>query len=124
MADAPESKDCIRVEELEVFGHVGVTENERATSQRLAISFSVWPRRGFAELGDEIENTIDYSALAAVARDFVEATPTALIETLTERLATELFQRFPIREIWIEVRKFVVPNTKYVAVSLRRQAKD
>ncbi len=124
VGSCPESEDCVRVEQLEVLSHVGVTENERATSQRLTISISTWPRRSFAELGDEIGNTIDYSALAAAAREVAEATSTALIETLAERLAAELLQNFPIREIWLEVRKFVVPNTKYVAVRLRRQAKD
>ena len=69
-------------------------------------------------------NTIDYSALSAAARDFVEANPFALVESLAARLADQLLSSFPMREIWLEVRKFVVPNTKYVAVSLRRQAKD
>jgi 7,8-dihydroneopterin aldolase/epimerase/oxygenase len=120
----PPPLDCIHVEQLEVLAHVGVTENERATSQRLTISMSVWPRRPFAELGDDIGNTVDYSALAAAARDFVEGSSSALVETLADNLAATLLQAFPIREIWLEVRKFVVPNTKYVAVSLRRQAKD
>ncbi len=119
-----EFDDCIHVEQLEVFGHVGVTDNERANSQRLSISISVQPRRSFRDLNDHIGNTIDYSALAAVARDYVETNPAALVETLAEKLAAELLKSFPIREIWLEVRKFVVPNTKYVAVSLRRRAKD
>ena len=124
VGSSPESADRIHVEQLEVMARVGVTENERSRSQRLAISISAWPRGNFGELADDIGNTVDYSALSAAARDFVEANSTALVETLAARLADQLLKSFPIREISLEVRKFVVPNAKYVAVSLRRQAKD
>ena len=124
MGSAPESQDCIQVEQLQVFARVGVTENERGAAQRLSISMTIWPKSGFNDVADDIGNTIDYSAVCAVTRDFVEGRSTALIETLANGLADEIFSRFPAREIALEVRKFVVPNTKFVAVSIRRQAKD
>ncbi len=124
VGSTPESQDSIRVEQLQVFARVGVTENERAAAQRLSISMTIWPRRGFDGVGDDIGNTIDYSAVCAVARDFVEGQSTALIETLANGLADEIISHFSVREIALEVRKFVVPNTKFVAVSIRRQAKD
>lgn len=117
-----EADDCIHVEQLEVFARIGVTDNERAAPQRLLLSMTVWPAKDFDSANDEIANTVDYSAVCAATRDFVEARAGRLIETLAGNLAEELLVRFPIRRISIEVRKFVVPNTKYVSVSLTRDA--
>jgi dihydroneopterin aldolase len=115
-------QDCIHIEELEVFGRVGVTENERTGPQRLLLSITVWPQKSFDESGDDIANTVDYSAVCAFARDHVEARPVRLIETLGGTLIQEIMARFPARRVSVEVRKFVVPNTKYVSVSLTRDA--
>ncbi len=116
------TEDCIHVEELEVFTRIGVTDSERAVPQRLSLSMTIWPRTGFDQTNDEISNTVDYSAACAAARDYVEASSGRLIETLARNLAQEMLVRFPIRRISIQVRKFVVPNTKYVSVTLTRAA--
>jgi 7,8-dihydroneopterin aldolase/epimerase/oxygenase len=118
----PHSEDCIHVEQLEVFTRIGVTDNERAAPQRVLLSMTVWPRKDFDSANDEIANTVDYSALCAVTRDFVESRAGRLIETLARNLAEEILVRFPVRRITIQVRKFVVPNTKYVSVTLTREA--
>jgi dihydroneopterin aldolase len=116
-------EDCIHVEELEVFARIGVTDNERATPQRLSLCMTIWPRASFDEARDEITNAVDYSALCAMTRDFVEARAGRLIETLARNLAAEILRRFPVRRVMVQVRKFVVPNTKYVAVTLTRDSK-
>jgi dihydroneopterin aldolase len=118
------SDDCIHVEQLEVFTRIGVTDDERAAPQRLLLSMTIWPRKDFDGVNDEIANTVDYSALCAATRDFVEARAGRLIETLARNLADEILLRFPIRRITIQVRKFVVLNTKYVSVTLTRDAQN
>lgn len=117
-----QTDDCIHVEQLDVFARIGVTDNERAVPQRLSVSMTIWPRTGFDEANDEIANTVDYSAVCAASRDFVEVRSGRLIETLARNLAEEILVRFPIRRITIQIRKFVVPNTKYVSVTLTRDA--
>src|ERR1700757_1560091 len=95
--------DRIHVDQLEVFTRIGVTDNERAAPQRLLLSMTVWPRKDFDSANDEIANTVDYSALCATTRDFVEARSGRLIETLAQNLAAEILLRFPIRRITIEI---------------------
>jgi dihydroneopterin aldolase len=116
--------DCIHVEQLEVFARIGVTDNERAAPQRLVVSMTIWPRKDFDSANDQIANTVDYSALCAAIRDFVETRAGRLIETLARNLAEEILVRFPLRRITIQVRKFVVPNAKYVSVTLTRDAQN
>ncbi len=116
--------DLIHVEQLEVFGHVGVTENERSKPQRLVFNLTACPRENFEEMNDDIQRTLNYSALCAAVRDFVRAQSPKLIETLAANLAAHLLENFPLRKIDIELRKFVVPDTQYVSVALSREAKS
>jgi dihydroneopterin aldolase len=114
------SPDQVCVEQLEVSARVGVTESERAQPQRLSISLTMCPRRPLVDLGDDIRNTIDYSEVCVETREFVRNRTDKLIETLADRLAAHLVQRFAMQRITIEIRKFVVPDAKFVAVTLTR----
>ncbi len=114
------STDQIHVEQLEVFARVGVTENERANPQRLMFTITVWPTEAFDNLQDDISRTVNYSAVAVTAHDFIRERSHKLIETLAAQLATHLLQVFPIERVQIELRKFVLPNAKHVSVSVTR----
>ena len=114
------AKDFIHIEQLEVFAFVGVTENERARPQRLTVSITVWPTLRFEELQDDISNAVNYSAVCATAREFVNARSDKLIETLAAELASRLLQTFPIHTVQIELRKFVLPDAQYASVTLTR----
>lgn len=112
--------DHIHIEQLEVFARVGVTENERSKPQRLTLSITVWPVSGFQDLQDDISRTVNYSAVAVAACDFLRERPAKLIETSAGQLADRLLQTFPIHKVQLELRKFVLPDAKYVSVSLTR----
>jgi dihydroneopterin aldolase len=118
------SPDQVCVEQLEVSARVGITDGERAQPQRLSVSLTMYPRRPLVDLGDDIRNTIDYSEVCAETREFVRNRTDKLIETLADRLAEHLLQRFAIKRITIEIRKFVVPDAKFVAVTLTRVAAE
>jgi 7,8-dihydroneopterin aldolase/epimerase/oxygenase len=118
------SPDQVRVEQLEVSVRVGITESERAQPQRVSVSLTMCPRRPLVDLGDDIQNTIDYSEVCAETREFVQNRTDKLIETLADRLASHMLQRFAIQRITIEIRKYVVPDTKFVAVTLTRVAAE
>jgi dihydroneopterin aldolase len=117
---AGDVSDSIKIEELELFARVGVTENERANPQRLTLTITVWPRTQFEALEDDIGNTTNYSAICAVARDFARSRTSHLIETLVTELASELLRAFPIEKVRLELRKFVLPDAKHVAVIVTR----
>ena len=116
------SPDHIRVEQLELPARVGVTESERSQPQRLTVSITMWPHRPLVDLGDDIRNTINYSDVCEQTKEFVCARSDKLIETLADRLASHLLKRFPIQKISVELRKFVLPETKFVAVTITRSA--
>jgi phosphoglycolate phosphatase/dihydroneopterin aldolase len=45
-----------------------------------------------------------------------------LIETLADEVALHLLARFGLREVEIELRKFILPDTKFVSVRIVRTA--
>ncbi len=116
--------DAIHIEELELRARVGVPAKERAKPQRLVMTITFWPTRNFAALNDDIARTIDYVAVAQEVRRFVQTRTDRLIETLADAVAAHLLSRFPVRAARIELRKFVIAKSAYVAVIVtRRQAR-
>ena len=114
--------DCIHIEQLEVLARVGVTENERVQSQRLAISVTAWPRESFATLHDDISETANYSAMAHKVRTIVEGEEHKLIETIANGVAQHLLEQFALAKVSVEVRKFVLVGSAFVSVIATRSA--
>jgi dihydroneopterin aldolase len=112
--------DEIHIEQLDVFTRVGVPEEERANPQRLTVSISFWPYQQTIDLADHIERTVNYSTVAEETKNFLRDQAVSLIETLAERLANHLLKSFPIQKLTIELRKFVLPDAKYVSITVTR----
>ncbi len=116
--------DTVHLEKLQVSARVGVPDDERAVPQRLVISLTLWPKANFDRLNDDLTETIDYAAVAKAVRSFVSEREDKLIETLASALAAHLLGSFDLRVITIEVRKFVIPDSEYVAVIVTRSANE
>lgn len=114
--------DYVHIEQLELSARIGVTEIERDQPQRLTVSVTMWPGKQLVDLSDDVRNTINYSEVCQETKAFVRDRADKLIETLADALAKHLLKRFAMHKIAIEVRKFVVPDTKFVAVSVTRTA--
>src|SRR6266567_4942541 len=114
--------DQIHIEQLEISTHIGVPEEERATLQRLTVSITLWPRHDARDLRDNIDKTVNYSAVAEAAKSFARDQSVNLIETLADLLAMHLLGKFAVQKITVELRKFVLPDAKYVSVTVTRTA--
>ena len=114
--------DRILIDSLELSSHIGVPDAERAVAQRLTVNLVLEPVRGFSDLGDEIENTVDYFRVCEEVKALSLARPRHLIETLAGDIAGLLLARFALRAVEVELRKYVLPETAFVAVSLRRDS--
>ena len=114
-------RDCIVIEQLELSAHIGVPDDERATPQRLAVSLRLEVERGFRELGDDLRNTVDYFAVCQAVKALAGARPRRLIETLAEEIAAAVLRDFAVAAVEVELRKFILPDTAFVAVKLRRE---
>ncbi|MEP6956282.1 MAG: dihydroneopterin aldolase [Chthoniobacterales bacterium] len=115
-----DGEDQIHIEELEVQAHIGVSEEERERSQKLLITLVFTPAQNFRDLRDELARTVNYAVVCEEVKRVAGSHPRKLIETLADELASHLRQVFPITRIRVEVRKFILPETRYVAVSVVR----
>ena len=112
--------DQIHIEALEVLAHIGVPDEERASSQRLIFNITFWPTHPKPALEDELARTVDYAAVCTETKRFVQARADRLIETLADALAIHLLAVFEIRRITIELRKFILPEVEFVSVTVTR----
>ena len=84
----------IFVEHLEFVGHHGVYEEERRDGRRFAADLSVDVHRPDGARTDDIEDTLDYRALAQVILEVGEGPSRHLIERLASDMLDRLFERY------------------------------
>ena len=112
--------DKIIICDLEAFYRVGITEQERASPQRLLLTVEMTHDFKAAAARDNLAETIDYAAVSERLLHFGDDSQWELIETLAEDLAAMILDDFAPKQVSIEVKKFVLPMTRYVAVTLTR----
>jgi len=113
--------DVIRIERLEVFVHIGVPDEERASAQRLTLNVTLSPIRPVRELNDEIDGAVNYAAVCEEIKKFVGQRRDKLIETLADALTSHLLELFAIRRLTIELRKYILPDVEFVSVTVTRE---
>jgi dihydroneopterin aldolase len=115
------SDDTIHIEQLRISARVGVPDLERAAPQRLALNITLWPNQSWRNLDDKISRTVNYSTVARVVEEFAQSRTDKLIETLADQIAAHLLRSFPIKQVRIELRKFVLAKADFVSVTLTRR---
>ena len=99
---------------------IGVPEEERAAEQEVEISVTMTPARRFSGAVDALEGTVDYSAVSERVRAVAREKERKLIETLAEDIAAMVRGEFAVARVEVEVRKFILPDTEWVAVRVAR----
>ena len=110
----------ISIVDLEVNYCVGVTDEERSKPQRLLLTLDLDYDFSSASLSDRIEKTINYQTVAERLLKFGDGRNWKLIEKLAANIADTILAEFRPQVITVEVKKFSIPQTRYVSVSLAR----
>jgi FolB domain-containing protein len=112
--------DTILIQDLEVSYRVGVPDAERAQPQRLLLSLELKHDFNPAAAADDLNRTIDYYALSRRLLRLGDGRSWRLIETLAVEIADMVLTDFGPAEVGVEVKKFILPETRYVAVRVVR----
>jgi 7,8-dihydroneopterin aldolase/epimerase/oxygenase len=112
--------DRIVIKDLDVAAHIGVTEPERAQPQRLLITVEL--ERDLAEAGrtDAVDSTTPYDVVADMICQTVTERPRKLVEAMAEEIAEMILSHNMARAVTVEVKKFSIPRSQYVAVQIHR----
>jgi dihydroneopterin aldolase len=114
--------EWVEIVDLEVKSKIGVPEKERESFQKLLVCILFQIDGGFRELNDQLDKTIDYGAVAAEVVRVAEENRAQLMETLVSEIADTLMARFRMLHLEVELKKLILPNTRYVSVkSIRRR---
>jgi FolB domain-containing protein len=112
--------DTITINELEVFYCVGVPDEERARPQRLLLTIEMEHDFHSAAAEDELGATIDYYSVCQRLKSFGDGVHWKLIETLAVDIAQLVLEDFKPRHVSVEVKKFIIPEARHVAVRVTR----
>jgi FolB domain-containing protein len=112
--------DKITICDLEVKYHVGVPDEERAQAQRLLLTVEIFNDFTAAATTDDLTKTVDYFAVSRQLLRFGDGRSWKLIETLAVDIAKVILRDYPAGKVSVEVKKFILPETKYVSVRVER----
>jgi dihydroneopterin aldolase len=102
--------DCIRLNEMVFYGHHGVLPEEQALGQRFVVDVELVTDLRKAGATDNLDETVNYSAVYAAVRDIVTGPPLHLIEAVAERIAARILaDHAAVERVSVRVRKPAVP---------------
>ena len=110
----------ITIVDLEVHFCVGVTDEERAQPQRLLLTVDMNFDFSSAAVSDRIEKTINYFEVSQRLLKFGHERSWKLIEKLASNIADMVLAEYKPQAILVEVKKFPIPEARYISVTLTR----
>ena len=115
----------IELRALRVMARIGVTDAELEVERALTVGIAIESPANRATETDAIADTIDYSAVAALAAGICRAEPNRTLERLAARIAAGVLAEHPAAAVEVEVEKPDPPmdeSVEGVAVRLRLEA--
>lgn len=120
--------DNIIIEELQVYAHHGVAEEEKAMGQMFLISLQIGVNMGRVAAVDSIDAVLSYAVICDDVQKVMQSENYNLIETAAMHIIEYLFRTYAdVLEVRIILKKPWAPmghHLKYAAVELVRRRGD
>jgi dihydroneopterin aldolase len=110
----------IAIVDLEVHYCVGVTDQERAQPQKLLLTVEMNLDFTGPALTDRVEKTVNYQKVVDDLLQFGQGRSWRLLEKLVSNMADRILTEYEPDNVLVEVKKFVIPQARYVSASLSR----
>lgn len=113
--------DSILIRGLQLPCRIGCLPEERVLAQTLEVDLAIALRSNRAARSGKIEDTVCYKTVAEELRELSQKREWALIEQLAEDITMHILEGFPAAfSVELELRKFILPATKYVGLRILR----
>lgn len=99
------ARDKISIPGLPVSCRVGVPDRERAVPQQVLIELDLFLDLSAAGREDDVNRTVDYSAVSTTVVATARARPRKLLESLAEDIAAAVLEAYDIAAIRVRVKK-------------------
>jgi len=119
--------DKIILKGIQFYGYHGVSEPEREVGQKYAVDIEVFHDLEKAGKTDDLNETIDYAEIFNLVVEIGTSKKFLLIETLAQKIADAILERFPIDAVLVGVKKLTPPIAgmlEYAGVEIIRHVKD
>jgi len=117
--------DIVYLKDLRIDTIIGIYDWERRTKQTVILDIEMGTDIARAAASDDIEDTLNYKAVAKRLFDFVGNSEYQLVETLAERVADLLLEEFNLPWLRLSVNKRgAVRGVRDVGVIIERSRKQ
>jgi len=117
--------DKVLLNQLQFYGYHGVYPEETKLGQRYIVDIVLYIDLKDAGTSDNLEKTVNYAEVFSLVKGIVEGKPFQLIEAVAEKIAADIFTKFPLVESCnVKVTKPNPPiNGQYdnVAIEISRE---
>ncbi|MBD5781433.1 dihydroneopterin aldolase [Pelagicoccus sp. NFK12] len=117
--------DTVFLEGIELFGFIGVLEDEKRNGQTFYIDVELGVDLRKAGRSDILAQTVNYAEVFALAEQLMDEARCDLIESYAEQLSEEIFSYFDlVQEVSVTVRKPEAPidgKFRAVGITIRRE---
>jgi dihydroneopterin aldolase len=97
--------DVIRLLDIVLRGHHGVSAAEQEAGQKLEIDVELEADLAVAAREDSLASTVDYREIYGVVERTVTGRSFRLLEALAEQVAADLLEAFPAGRARVKIRK-------------------
>ena len=97
--------DRIVLRNMRFNGRHGYYEHELTNPQPFEVDVELVLNLQPAGVDDDLEKTVDYGRVYAIARQIVESTSYRLLEAIAEAISHEILAEFEVTEVGVRVRK-------------------
>jgi FolB domain-containing protein len=106
--------------DLELTCHLGVPTEERVKPQKILCT-AIFPVPNLKKAADtdNLEHTVNYYDLSQLLQKTARQKERKLIETLAADLSQAALAAFPLPWIDLELKKFILPETRYISFQSR-----
>lgn len=102
--------DCIKIEELKIYGNHGVFDFEKENGQNFYVNAKVYTNTQLAGLTDDLNKSVSYVDVIEDIVDIVKNNTFDLIETVAENIAIAILNKYSlVQEVSVQVRKPEAP---------------
>jgi dihydroneopterin aldolase len=116
--------DIVYIRELEIETIIGIYDWEREQRQVVSLDLEMGTDISLAANSENIENTLDYKAVAKRLIGFIEGSEFFLVEAMAEKISEIVLEEFSVP--WLKLRlgkPGAVTGSKDVGVIIERTSK-